>query len=30
MDVVAFFMIVVGIPVIGGIGAGMFKRWIKL
>jgi hypothetical protein len=30
MDVAAFFMIVVGIPVIGGIGAGMFKRWIKL
>jgi hypothetical protein len=30
MDVIAFFMIVVGIPVIGGIGAGMFKRWMKL
>ena len=30
MDIAAFFMIVVGIPVIGGIGAGMFKRGIKL
>ena len=30
MDVVAFFMIVVGIPVIGGIAADMFKRWLKL
>ena len=25
-----FFMIVVGIPVIGGIAADMFKRWLKL
>lgn len=24
-----FFMIVVGIPVIGGIGSEMFKRWLK-
>ena len=30
MDVAAFFMIVVGIPVIGGIAADMFKRWLKL
>jgi hypothetical protein len=25
-----FFLIVVGIPVIGGIAADMFKRWLKL
>lgn len=24
-----FFMIVVGIPVIAGIGADMFKRWLR-
>jgi hypothetical protein len=24
-----FFMIVVGIPVIGGIGAGMFQKWLQ-
>lgn len=30
MNVLGFFMIVVGIPVIGGIVAGMFKHWIKL
>lgn len=24
-----FFVIVVGIPVIAGIGADMFKRWLK-
>lgn len=29
-DWVMFFMIVVGLPVIGGIGADMFKRWIAL
>lgn len=29
-DWVMFFMIVVGLPVIGGIGADMFKRWTKL
>ena len=29
-DWVLFFLIVVGIPVIGGIGADMFKRWLKL
>ncbi|WP_448665016.1 hypothetical protein ACG3SL_10160 [Sphingomonas sp. CJ20] len=26
---IAFFAIVVGIPVIGGIAADMFKRWLK-
>lgn len=25
-----FFLIVVGLPVIGGIGASIFKRWAKL
>jgi hypothetical protein len=29
-DWVFFFLIVVGLPVIGGIGADMFKRWLKL
>ena len=29
-DWVLFFLIVVGLPVIGGIGADMFKRWLKL
>lgn len=29
-DWVMFFMIVVGIPVIAGVGADIFKRWIKL
>jgi hypothetical protein len=28
-SVLFFFMIVVGIPVIGGIGAGMFKQWLN-
>lgn len=28
-SVLMFFLIVVGIPVIGGIGAEMFKRWLK-
>ena len=27
--VLAFFMIVVGLPVIFGIGGDMFKRWLK-
>lgn len=27
--VLAFFMIVVGLPVILGIGSEMFKRWLK-
>ena len=27
---VLFFLIVVGLPVIGGIFADMFKRWLKL
>ncbi|GAA0729583.1 hypothetical protein [Sphingomonas japonica] len=27
--VLGFFMIVVGIPVIAGIGGDMFKRWLK-
>lgn len=27
--VLGFFMIVVGIPVILGIGADMFKRWLR-
>lgn len=29
-DWVWFFLIVVGLPVIGGILADMFKRWLKL
>ena len=28
-SVLVFFMIVVGIPVIAGIGADMFRRWLK-
>jgi hypothetical protein len=27
---VLFFLIVVGIPVIGGIASDMFRRWLKL
>ena len=27
--VIGFFMVVVGIPVIAGIAADMFKRWLK-
>ena len=27
--VIAFFMIVVGVPVVMGIGGDMFKRWLK-
>lgn len=27
--VIVFFMIVVGIPVILGVGGDMFKRWLK-
>jgi hypothetical protein len=30
MNVAAFFMIVVGIPIIGGIASDMFRRWLKL
>ena len=26
---ITFFMIVVGLPVILGIGSGMFQRWLK-
>lgn len=26
---IAFFMIVVGIPVIAGVGGDMFRRWLK-
>ena len=29
-DWVLFFLIVVGLPVIGGLGADIFKRWAKL
>lgn len=29
MDVVGFFLVVVGIPVIGGIGYAAFERWLK-
>ena len=29
-DWVLFFMIVVGLPVIGGVGADIFKRWTRL
>ena len=28
-SVLVFFMIVVGIPVIAGIGSDMFRRWLK-
>ncbi|GGB34748.1 hypothetical protein GCM10011380_25220 [Sphingomonas metalli] len=27
--VIAFFMIVVGLPIILGVGGDMFKRWLK-
>ena len=27
--IIAFFMIVVGLPVVMGIGGDMFKRWLK-
>lgn len=27
--VIGFFMVVVGIPVIAGVGGDMFKRWLK-
>jgi len=29
-DWVLFFIVVVGVPVVAGIGGDMFKRWIKL
>jgi hypothetical protein len=29
-DWVLFFVVVVGIPVLAGVGADMFKRWIRL
>lgn len=29
LNMIAFFMIVVGLPVILGIGSEMFKRWLK-
>lgn len=29
VTLLSFFFIVVGIPVIGGIGSEMFKRWLK-
>lgn len=29
LTAIAFFMIVVGIPVIAGVGGDMFKRWLK-
>lgn len=29
MTAIGFFMIVVGIPVIAGVGSDMFKRWLK-
>jgi hypothetical protein len=28
-DWVLFFIVVVGIPVLAGVGADMFKRWLK-
>lgn len=28
-DWVLFFVVVVGIPVLAGVGADMFKRWLK-
>ncbi len=28
-NMIAFFSIVVGLPVVGGIGSGMFNRWLK-
>ena len=29
METIGFFMIVVGLPVIGGIGFATFERWLK-
>src|SRR3546814_18614317 len=29
-NMIAFFLIVVGLPVVLGIGSDMFKRWLKL
>lgn len=29
-DWILFFMIVVGLPVIAGVGGDIFKRWVKL
>ena len=29
LNMIAFFMIVVGLPVIVGVGSDMFKRWLK-
>jgi hypothetical protein len=29
LTAIAFFMIVVGIPVIFGVGSDMFRRWLK-
>ena len=29
LNMIAFFLIVVGLPVIAGIGSEMFKRWLK-
>ncbi|WP_176484732.1 hypothetical protein [Sphingomonas spermidinifaciens] len=29
MTAIAFFMIVVGIPVSAGVGGDMFKRWLR-
>ena len=29
MDFVGFFLVVVGIPVLGGIGFAAFERWLK-
>ena len=28
-SILLFFMIVVGLPVLGGIGLGMFRRWLQ-
>ncbi|MEZ0496521.1 hypothetical protein [Sphingomonas sp. IW22] len=29
LNMISFFLIVVGIPVIAGVGSDMFKRWLK-
>lgn len=29
LNMMAFFMIVVGIPVIAGVGSDMFRRWLN-
>lgn len=29
LNMIAFFMIVVGIPVIAGVGSDMFRRWLR-